>query len=169
MAKLSTIMGAAFDSSTVEPSEARDGAPLPAGLYTVEITNAEVKELSTGKGHGLNLEYTVIDPEQHARRKVWQMLCIVHTNEETQRIAQSQLSALCRAVGINGILDDTDDLFQRMVRIRTKVRAAQGYYGPQAEVTGFESAGAGAAPVQRQANTAPASSGAAAPWKRKAA
>jgi hypothetical protein len=167
MAKLASILGSAFDSSTIEPSAPRDNEPLPAGVYTVEITNAEVKELSTGKGQGLNLEFTVIDPEQHARRKVWQMLCIVHSNEQTQQIAQSQLSALCRAIGINGVLDDTDDLFQRMVRVRTKVRAAQGNYGPQAEVIGYEPAGAGAPPVQRQA--APASTGAAAPWKRKAA
>jgi hypothetical protein len=167
MAKLSSILGSAFDSSTVEPSAPRDDAPLPAGLYTVEITNAEVKDLASGNGTGLKLEFTVIDPEQHARRKVWQNLNIKHTNDQAQQISQAQLSALCRAIGINGVLDDTDDLFQRMVRVRTKVRAAQGNYGPQAEVIGYEPAGAGAPPVQRQA--APASTGAAAPWKRKAA
>lgn len=170
MTKLSTILGTVFDSSTVEPSESRDGAPLPAGLYPVEITNAEVKELSKKNGHGLNLEFTVIDGP-HAKRKVWQLLCIVHENEQTQQIAQAQLSALCRACGINGVLDDTDMLFQRVLSVRTKIRPAQGDYGPKAEVSGYEPMGAASA----QANSTPAanrgmSGGAsAAPWKKKAA
>lgn len=168
MAKLSTIMGAAFDSSTVEPSESRTGEPLPAGVYPVEITNAEVKELSKKNGHGLNLEFTVIDGPG-AKRKVWQLLCIVHENEQTQQIAQSQLSALCRAVGINGVLEDTDGLFQRTLNLRTKIRPAQGDYPAKADVAGYEPFGAASAQAPAARPAAGLQSGAAAPWKRKAA
>jgi hypothetical protein len=164
MAKLSSILGSAFDSSTVEPQAPR-GAVLPAGLHPVEITNAEVKELKSGKGTGLTLEYTVLDGP-HAKRKVWQLLCIAHENDQTQQIAQSQLSALCRVVGINGVLDDTDMLFQKMLSIRTKVRPARGDFDEQAEVTGYEPVGAASA---APAAPAPAVGKAPAPWARKAA
>jgi hypothetical protein len=168
MAKLSTILGSAFDSSAVEPQAPRDGEPLPAGLYTAEITNAEVKELKSGNGVGLALEFTVIDGP-HARRKVWQNLNIKHSSEQAEQIGQSQLSALCRAVGINGKLEDSDELFQKIVAIRTKVRPAQGDYGPRAEVAGYEPAGAASHASAPAAAPSAAAARPAAPWKRKAA
>lgn len=166
MTSLANILGKSFNAAEVEPQAPR-GAVLPAGLHPVEITNAEVKELKSGKGTGLTLEYTVIDGP-HAKRKVWQLLCIKHDNEQTEQIAQAQLSALCRVVGINGVLDDTDMLFQKMLQIRTKVRPAQGNYDEQAEVAGYEPMGTGTAPTTARA-PAPAAGKAAAPWVRKAA
>lgn len=167
MAKLPT----AFDSAAVEPQAPRDGEPLPAGLYTVEITDADVKPLKSGNGTGLSLEFTVIDPANHARRKVWQSLNIQHSNAQAEQIGQSQLSALCRVVGI-GVLQDSDELFQKILRIRTKVRPAEGSYGPRAEVTGYEPAGAPLPAANAPAaGNAPASAAATAtpPWKKRAA
>ena len=165
MAKLPT----AFDSAAVEPQAPRDGEPLPAGLYTVEITDADVKPLKSGNGTGLSLEFTVIDPAPHAKRKVWQSLNIQHSNSQAEQIGQSQLSALCRVVGI-GVLEDSDELFQKILRIRTKVRAAEGSYGPRAEVTGYEPAGV-PLPAANASSAAPAPAAGAAtpPWKKRAA
>lgn len=165
MASLSNIIPGGFNSANVQPQAPQDGTPLPAGTYTVEITGAEVKPLSKG-GTGLNLEFTVVDPEQYARRKVWSLLCIQHGNPQTEQIAQSQLSAICRAVGII-VLQDTDELFGRILRVKTKVRPAEGQYAAKAEVTGYEAAGTpqpAAAPAP-----APAAAGGAKPWQRKAA
>jgi hypothetical protein len=156
-----------FDATQVAPAESRDYTVLPAGLYTVEITDADVKPLKSGNGTGLNLEFTIIDPAPFAKRKVWQSLNIKHTSAEAEKIGKSQLSALCHAVGILQ-LTDSDQLFQRIVRIRTKVRKQEGY-DPKAEVTGYEPAGA-ALPAANSPATAPAAAGAAAPpWKKRAA
>lgn len=164
MAKLPT----AFDANAVEPSAPRDNTPLPAGIYTVEITGADVKPLKSGKGTGLSLEFTVIDPAPHAKRKVWQNLNIKHDNAQAEQIAQAELSALCRVVGIP-VLDDSDQLFQKILRIRTKVREAQGDYPARAEVAGYEPAGA-ALPAANAPMAAPAAAGAPArPWGKKAA
>lgn len=164
MAKLPT----AFDANAVEPSAPRENTPLPAGLYTVEITNADVKPLKSGNGTGLSLEFTVIDPAPHAKRKVWQQLNIKHTNSQAEQIGQAELSALCRVVGIP-VLEDSDQLFQKILRIRTKVREAQGDYAARAEVAGYEAAGAGV-PAANAPATAPTAAGAAvAPWKKRAA
>jgi hypothetical protein len=172
MASLQTIIPGGFNSAAVEPQAAFDNTPIPAGLYTVEITGSEIKPVNNGTG--LNLEFTVIDPEQYAKRKVWSLLCIQHTNSQTEQIAQAQLSAICRAVGIVQ-LNDSDDLFQRLLCIRTKIRPAGPgrdgkHYDARAEVTGYEAAGASSQPQQRQA--APAAQAAPAkapPWAKKAA
>lgn len=160
-----------FDATAVEPQESRDFEPLPAGVYTVEITNSEVKDLKSGNGSGLSLEFTVLEPESAARRKVWTNLNIKHTNEQAEQIAQAQLSALCRAVGID-VLKDSDDLFQKILRIRLKIRPAKDGYPANNDVTGYEPTGAGAPPPQAAAASRPAANGAAAaktpPWKRAA-
>jgi hypothetical protein len=169
MASLQQYLPGGFNAAAVEPQAPRDNEPLPAGLYTVEITNADVKPLKSGNGIGLEIECTVIDPAPHAKRKVWQTLNIQHSNPQAEQIGQAQLSALCRAVGI-AQLDDSDQLFQRLVRIRTKVRPADGKYAAKAEITGFEPAGAAlpatTAPAQQQA---PAAAKAAPPWARRSA
>lgn len=157
-----------FDSRSVEPQAPRDDTPLPAGTYTAEITGSEVKALKSGNGQGLNLEFTVIDPEQHARRKVWQTLNIQHSNSQAEQIGQAQLSALCRALGID-VLEDSDNLFQRIVRIKTTIRPPQGDYKARAEVQGYEPAGAGSAPVKAAAPAAQPAAKAPAPWAKKAA
>jgi hypothetical protein len=166
MASLQSIIPGGFNSAAVEPSAPRDGEPLPAGLYTVEITGADIKPLKKGNGTGLNLEFTVIDGP-HSKRKVWSFLCIQHENSQTEQIAQSQLSAICRAVGI-AQLNDTDELFQRVLCVRTKIRSAENGYDAKAEVTSYEPAGAQptkpAAPAAAPAQTKPTP-----PWQKRAA
>lgn len=170
MASLAQFIPGGFNAANIEPQAPRDNEPLPAGLYTVEITAADVKPLKSGNGTGLSLEMTVIDPAPHAKRKVWAQLNIQHTNSTAEQIGQSQLSAVCRAVGI-AQLDDSDQLFQRIVKVRTKIRPEQGQYAAKAEITGFEPAGA-ALPATSQQPAAPArqaTPAAAPPWARKTA
>ena len=80
-----------FDASTVAP-QASTG-PLPAGTYLAHITESDVQPLKSGNGEGLKLTFEIIDG-QIKGRKVWENLNIRHSNEDTQRIAQSQLSGL---------------------------------------------------------------------------
>lgn len=168
MAKLPTT----FDANAVEPQAGFDNTPIPPGLYTVEITGADVKLVNNGTG--LNLEFTVIDPQQYAKRKVWSLLCIQHTNPQTEQIAQGQLSAICRAVNLP-VIDDSDALFGKILRIRTKIRPEQTgrdgkRYDARAEVTSYEPAG-GPLPAANAPSAAPAPAAGAAtpPWKKRAA
>lgn len=168
MASLQNVLPGGFNAQAVEPQAPRDGEPIPAGLYTVEITNADLKPLKKGNGTGLNLEFTVIDGP-HSKRKVWSLLCIQHENQQTEQIAQAQLSAICRAVGI-AQLNDTDELFQRVLCVRTKVRPPENGYDAKAEITSYEASGASAQPMQqRQAAPQATPAKAPPPWQRKAA
>jgi hypothetical protein len=71
---------------------------------------------------------------------VWENLNIQHENEDTQRIAQSQLSALCHAVNVIK-LQDTAALHLKPVNIKVVVREAQGQYQASNNIKGYESAG----------------------------
>jgi len=86
-----------FDASQVAPSVPYE--TLPAGKYLVEITDTELKPTKNGTGEMLQIEFTVIDGE-FKNRKVWDRLCLRHSNPEAVKIANANLSAICHAVGV---------------------------------------------------------------------
>jgi hypothetical protein len=126
-----------FDASTVAP-QASTG-PVPAGTYLTQIIESDVSPLKSGKGSGMKLTFEIIDG-QYKGRRIWENLNIQHENEETQRIAQAQLSALCHAVNVIK-LQDTAALHHKPVNVRVVVREAQGQYQASNNIKGYESAG----------------------------
>jgi hypothetical protein len=163
-----------FDASKVAPQERP--APIPAGVYNARIIESEVKPLASGNGEGMRLTWEVLDGPC-ASRKVFQRINYRHTNPEAERIGQSQLSAICHAVGVMQ-LQDTQQLHGRPCRIRVKIRKdTTGQYDDQNEVSAVEAAGgpqpsmptmpAQPAPAAAPAN-APAA-GAVPPWQRRTA
>lgn len=167
MADISQVLGQVFDANAVEPNEPRGGV-LPAGEYTFEISSAEVKPTKSGKGTMLSLMLSVIDPSEHAKRKVFENLCIVHPNAQTQEIALAQLSSLCRALGIVR-LQDSDELIGRIVRARIKVRPPANGYDEANAVVAYEAAHGAVPPAAKSAAPAPAAKTSAPPWQKKAA
>lgn len=181
-----------FNAANVAPQESI--APIPSGVYLAHVIESDVKALKSGNGTALALTFQVMQGP-YANRKVWASINVRHSNAEAERIAQSQLSALCHAVGVIN-LQDTTQLHMRPVNIRVKIRKDEsGQYGDRNEVSGYEAAGAGAAPTgvsggmfppappapAQQANpfgapppaaapaAAPAPAAAAAPWARRTA
>ena len=141
-----------FDASTVAPQQST--GPLPAGTYLAHITESDVQPLKSGNGEGLKLTFEIIDGQFKGRR-VWENLNIRHSNEDTQRIAQSQLSALCHAVNVIKLLD-TAALHFKPVRINVTVREAQGIYKASNNIKGYEAAGGVSAPAAAPAPAAEA-------------
>ena len=128
-----------FDASQVVPQQST--GPLPAGTYLAHITESDVQPLKSGNGEGLKLTFEIIDG-QFKGRKVYENLNIRHTSEDTQRIAQSQLSALCHAVNVIKLMD-TAALHFKPVRINVTVREAVGQYKASNNIKGYEAAGGG--------------------------
>lgn len=165
-----------FDSTNVTPQATM--GPLPAGEYLAHITESDVVNLKSGNGQGLKLTFEVIDGPFKGRR-VWESLNVVHSNELAQSIAQSQLSAICRATGVIK-LDDTAALHRKPMKITVAIKPASGDYKEGNSIKGYDSA-AGAAPAQQlfpagapAANSpapapAPAAPKAAPAWAKKAA
>jgi hypothetical protein len=157
-----------FDASTVAP-QAPTG-PIPAGVYLAHCTESDVGPLKSGNGTGLKMTFEILDG-QYKNRKVWENLNIQHTSEETQRIAQSQLSALCHAVNVIK-LEDTAALHFKPVKIKVTVREAQGQYQASNNIKGYESAGGAAptftsAPAEAAAPAAPPATSKTPAWARK--
>lgn len=94
-----------FDATNIEPSAAP--GILPAGRYLVEITASETKRTKSGSGTYLELEMTVIDGE-YKGRKIWDRLCLQHSNAKTEQIARANLSAICHAVDVLQPQDSVD-------------------------------------------------------------
>jgi hypothetical protein len=128
-----------FDASQVAPQQS--SGPLPAGVYLAHIVESDVQPLKSGNGEGLKLTFEIIDG-QFKGRKVYENLNIRHSNEDTQRIAQSQLSALCHAVNVIKLMD-TAALHFKPVRINVTVREAQGIYKASNNIKGYEAASGG--------------------------
>ena len=86
-----------FDATTVEPQS--DFEPIPAGKYEAVITDSEMKPTKSGTGRYLELTFQIIGGE-YKNRRLWARLNIDNPSQQAVRIALSELSAICRAVGV---------------------------------------------------------------------
>jgi hypothetical protein len=86
-----------FDASQVP--EQQEFSALPEGQYIAIATASEKKPTKRGDGAYLQITFEVIDGPQK-NRKVWSRLNLWNQNQTTIEIAQRELGAVCRAVGI---------------------------------------------------------------------
>lgn len=152
-----------FDANTVEP--AGDFEPIPAGHYVAVITDSEMKPTKSGNGSYLQLTFQVLEG-QYANRLLWARLNLDNANATARKIAQGELSSICRAVGVLAPNDSVDlHNLPLMIHVRCKKRADTGELTN--EIKGYSKKESAAAP--QSAATAPASNGTATstpPWKR---
>jgi len=86
-----------FNANNVDP--ATDFEPIPAGKYLAIITDSEVKATKSGTGQYLELTFQVIDGP-YKGRLLWSRLNLENPSAQAVQIAQGELSAICRAVGV---------------------------------------------------------------------
>lgn len=123
-----------FDASQIEPSSPLD--PIPAGKYVAEITASDLKPTKKGDGTYLELEFTVLQGEFKGR-KVWDRLCLRHPNVQAKEIAESNLAAICRAVG-QVMVKDSVQLHHRPLQIRVKCKQSNVNDEIYNEIKGYE-------------------------------
>lgn len=88
---------AGFDASQVP--EQQEFSALPEGQYVVIATASEMKPTKSGNGQFLQFTFEVLDGPQKGR-KLWARLNLVNPNQTAVDIAQRELGAICRAVGV---------------------------------------------------------------------
>ncbi len=86
-----------FDANTVEPQTGFE--PIPVGRYPAIITESAMKPTKSGEGEYLQLTFEIIG-EKFAGRLLWTRLNLKNKSAEAVKIAQAELSAICRAVGV---------------------------------------------------------------------
>jgi len=146
-----------FNAHDVEPTASFEA--IPAGKYLAAITESEMKPTKNGSGSYLQLTFTILEGE-HKGRVVWARLNLVNPNQTAVKIAQSELSAVCRAVGVM-TPKDSCELHNIPLLVTVKIKKRQDSGELANEVKGFEPKSAAAGkPQQAPANsTTP-------PWKR---
>jgi hypothetical protein len=86
-----------FDANQVEPSAAFD--PIPAGKYLAMIVESGMEPNKANNGSFLKLIFQVLEGEFKGRQ-VWARLNLNNPNELAMKIANAELSAICRAVNV---------------------------------------------------------------------
>ena len=86
-----------FNAREVQPTTSFD--PIPNGKYVAAITESEMKATKNGNGSYLQLTFTIVEGE-YKNRVVWTRLNLNNPNATAVKIARSELSAICHAIGI---------------------------------------------------------------------
>ena len=149
-----------FNAANIEPAAVR-GA-IPAGKYKCVITASEEKPTRAMTGSMLKLSMQVIEGP-HQGSYVFDQLNVNNPSATAQEIAERQLSAICRAVGVF-TPQDSSDLHNKPLIVTVRVETTQ-EYGTQNKVSGYEACEKVAA-VSVAAPTGAAASTTVPPWKR---
>jgi len=161
------FLNEAFDINELPQGNTGNYEPLPAGWYTVTISEAELKSTKAGNGQYIKLRYDVTGPT-HQGRVVFGNLNIKNPNPKAEEIGRQQLGDIMRAIGLAKVTD-TDQLIGGSLSIKLDVKQ-DAQYGASNEVKGFKSVSGSAAPAAASMPASGASAAtakAAPPWATK--
>jgi len=145
-----------FNANEVDPQDVFE--PIPAGRYLAVITESEMKPTKDGAGSYLEFVFQIIEGE-YKGRLLWARLNLDNPNPLAVKIAQAELSALCRAVGVMQPKDSIElHNLPLMVKVTCKKREDTGEIVN--EVKGYAKKEPVAAKPQQAAASTP-------PWKKK--
>lgn len=105
--------------------------PIPAGTYMAVVNKATLDTKDSGRY--INVSYKITGP-QYAGRIVFQKIYIEAKNETLFEIGQKNLRDLMEACCLSS-LSDTDQLLNKTVQIRVKIREANGDYAASNDVS----------------------------------
>jgi hypothetical protein len=146
-----------FNAHEVDPNASFD--PVPAGKFLAAITESEMKPTKNGSGSYLQLTFTIMEGDYRGR-VLWARLNLNNPNATAVKIARSELSAVCHAVGVMQPKDSVElHNIPLLITVKLKKRADNDELTN--EIKGYEPKSAAAGKPQQAAvadNTPP--------WKR---
>ena len=145
-----------FNAANVEP--AIDFDPIPAGKYLAVITASEMKPTKTGNGTFLELTFQVLEG-QYKNRMLWSRLNLDNPTAQAVQIAQAELSAICRAVGVI-TPKDSIELHNLPLLVTVKVKKREDTGDLVNEIKAYAKKEAATGQPQQQMASTP-------PWSRK--
>ena len=143
-------------------SSTQDRSPIPEGKYEAKMTGFERRQMKSGNGEMLNVEFTVTVGS--AARKCWHNFNFTHTNQKAVDIAMETMGRFCLAAGFRSINDPWNpiELMEKPIEVYIAINGRgyneiKGFY--QKEMSPIEQGQA----VYGQQPTAPAPTPAPAP------
>lgn len=107
--------------------EAEGFEVIPAGDYSAQIIQSDMKENKAQTGHYLELRIQLLD-EEYQGRLVFERLNLDNPNETAVKIAQRTLAEICNACGILE-LEDSEELHGIEMTVRVAIDPPKGDYG----------------------------------------
>lgn len=144
-----------FDANEVEPTTEFD--PIPAGKYLAVITESEMKPTKSGNGTYLQFTLEILEGEFKGRH-LWARLNLDNPNQTAVKIAQAELSAICRAVGVMAPKDSVE-LHNLPLVITVKCKKREDTGDITNVIKGYAKKEAATGQPQQAQSTAP-------PWRR---
>ena len=146
---LATLNGnAPWNTSTAKEN---DFAPLPAGVYTVQVTKVTDKAIKNGTGTQACFELTVINNEQYKNRKIFNNINIIlPSSPKAEEIGRNNLMLFAKACGIVNI-SDTNELYMKVCNVSIAIRDDE-QYGKQNIVKSYAPATSASAMPNVQAS-----------------
>jgi len=144
-----------FNANEVDPASTFE--PIPAGKYLAVITASEMKPTKSGVGNYLELTFQLLDGPFKGR-VLWARLNLDNPNATTVKIAKSELSAVCRAVGVM-TPRDSQDLHNLPLQISVRLKKRSDNDELTNEIRGYERKEAASGQPQQAVTNAP-------PWAR---
>lgn len=123
-----------FDATQVDPRD--EFQPVPAGSYSVIITESEIKDTKNGSGNYLKLALEIQDGEYRGR-KIFHNITLQNQNQTAVSIGQKHLSQICHAVNVLQVHDSQQLHFRPLIAV-VKIRKGDGQYGDSNEVQRYE-------------------------------
>jgi len=94
-----------FNSNEVP---ADDFDTIPAGVYSAQIIQSEMKDTKAGTGQYLEMRIQVLD-EPFTGRLVFERLNLINPNPTAVKIANRTLADICNAIDVDSF-EDTEEL-----------------------------------------------------------
>ena len=120
----------------IQTTNENDFSPIPAGKYQVSIEEITINETRAGTGQYLRLKLRVAEGQPYANRIVWTYINFQNTNPVAERIGQQKLNQLLLSCGLH-VIQDTDELLNRVVLAQVVVREASNGYEESNDVNAF--------------------------------
>lgn len=140
--------------------------PIPAGDYTVAISEATLNDTKAGTGQYISVRMDVTGPT-HQGRVLFANINIRNPNPKAEEIGRQQLGSIMRAIGLAS-LQDTDQLVGGQMAVKVVIKPGNDQYPePKNEVKAFKSVSGSPAPAPQQSapvNNQTPSGGATPPW-----
>ena len=140
-----------FDVNSVEAAEGFPDA-LPAGWYPVIMTSSNLRTNANGVGSSLHTAYKIIEGENSGKfifiRVNWEAV-----SEQAQQIGRGKIAAVAKALNINGILQDSNQLHDKPFMLKVNYQEPNGNFSAQNDIGAAKPMDAAASQYQAPAQS----------------
>jgi hypothetical protein len=127
-----TYLDEAFDPAVEEGTP--DLAPVPAGSYVAQITDAVVKPFKSGKGQAVFLTWEVMGGKYDGR-KIFAHYTLSHESDKAMKFGRQKFKDVCTACRITNPVQDLGELYHKPCMIAVRIEDdPNGEYAPKNQV-----------------------------------